>query len=85
MLHPSLTCSTNMGARASTGQAETKELLTGGRSMTGLKNNHTKIKVLSCSLQDGSLPFSATLRTKDLDGSTLMHLAPPCFTKVFKV
>lgn len=63
---------------ASTGQAETKELETGGRSMMGVKNHHMKIKVFSCSLQDRFLPFSAALRTKDLDaskgtGTSMLH------------
>lgn len=54
------------------------ELETGGRSMTGVKNNHMKIKVFSCSLQDRSLPFSETLRIRDLDaskgsGTSMLH------------
>lgn len=54
------------------------ELETDGRSMIGVKNNHMKIKVVSVSLQDRSLPFSETLRTKDLDaskvpGTSLLH------------
>lgn len=58
------------------GQAGTMELETGGGSMIGV--NHMKIKVVFCSLQDISLPFSATLRTKGFDaskgsGTSMLH------------
>lgn len=54
------------------------ELETGGGSMIGVNNNHMKIKVVFCSLQDISLPFSATLRTKGFDaskgsGTSMLH------------
>lgn len=53
----------------STGQAETMQLETGERSLRGVKNHNMKIKLVSCSLQDIPLLFSATLRTRDLNAS----------------